>query len=156
MLLFRGPSQDPAPRAGPHPKRPAHGAYAGSDRHLRSISTSWTDYDSDTSFRTWSRAIDTRTGDYRESPNATEYGLGPILGNLPGANVPGFPEAGRFYEMGFDGRPGGIRWFMVFDTEEVTLWDFTDASPVPQNPAGFLSNVWHAPSTCLPSANPRV
>jgi len=60
--------------------------------------------------------------------------------------VPGFPEVGRFYEMGFDWRPDGIRWFMVFDTEEVTLWDFTDTSLVPQNPAAFLFNVWHAPS----------
>jgi beta-glucanase (GH16 family) len=108
--------------------------------------SSWTDYDDDNSFRKWSRAIDTRSGDYRESPSATEYGLGPVLGNIPGANVPGFPEGGRFYEMGFEWQPDRIRWFIVFDSEEVTLWDFSDASLIAQNPASFLFNVWHAPS----------
>ena len=56
------------------------------------------------------------------------------------------PEPGTFYEMGFAWQPDRLRFFMVFDSEEVTLWDFTDATLIPQNPAQFLFNVWHAPT----------
>jgi hypothetical protein len=108
--------------------------------------SSWTDFDNDSSFRRWARGIDTRTGDYSEAIGAGVYGLGPVIGNVPGAKKPGFPVAGAFYEMGFDWYSDHIRWFIVFDGVEVTLWDFRDKSLIPQNASSFLFNVWHAPT----------
>jgi hypothetical protein len=105
--------------------------------------TSWTDYDDDGSFRKWSRAVDTRTGEYRESVTSGTYGLGPVLGVIEQARQPGFPRVDELYELGFDWQPDSIRFFIVLDGAEVTLWDFTDASLIPQQPARFMLNVWH-------------
>ncbi|APR88313.1 cellulose-binding, family II [Minicystis rosea] len=104
--------------------------------------SSWTNYTDDTAFRKWSRGVDTATGDYLESPSDHEFGLIPI-GNDPAFKHPGFPEPFTYYEMGFDWEPTHIRFFIVLDGQEVTLWDFTNQALIPQHPAPFLFNVWH-------------
>lgn len=105
--------------------------------------SSWTDYDNDNSFRKRSRGIDMRTGEYRESPTTNQYGMGPVLGVIPQARRPDFPRADTFYEMGWDWQPHSIRFFIVLDGEEVTLWDLRDRSVIPQHPAAMMFNVWH-------------
>lgn len=105
--------------------------------------TSWIDYDDASGeFRKWSRAIDTATGDVSESPSDHEYGLVPV-GNDPAFLHPGFPADGAYYEMGFDWEKAHVRWFIVLDGKEITLWDFTNQALIPQHPAPFLFNVWH-------------
>ncbi|MDY0003828.1 MAG: glycoside hydrolase family 16 protein [Polyangia bacterium] len=110
--------------------------------------TVWTDYD-EVAFRKTSRVIDTRTGEYYQTPPGEEdtYNLGSSpLGTIPEAAMPGFPAPGAFYEMGFDWDPDRVRYFMVIEGQEVTLWDFDDPSLVPQNSAWFLFNLWHTGS----------
>jgi hypothetical protein len=105
--------------------------------------SSWIDYDDATgNFRKWSRAVDTATGDYLESPSDHEYGVN-LVGNDPTFKHTGFPEAGKYYEMGFDWEPDHIRFFVVFDGQEQTLWDFQNQALIPQHAAPFLFNVWH-------------
>jgi hypothetical protein len=107
--------------------------------------TIWKEYASDTSFIKWTRVIDTATGNYSESPNDHEYGLVP-KGQSDAFRHPGFPNPDAFYEMGFEWHADRIRYFIVLDGSEITLWDFHDAAHVPQLEAPFLFNLWHAPS----------
>jgi hypothetical protein len=106
--------------------------------------TVWSQYSSDTKFIKLTRVIDTATGDYSESPNDHEYGLVP-KGHDDAYRIPGFPKADSFYEMGFEWHPTRIRYFIVLDGTELTLWNFDDAAHVPQLDAPFLFNLWHAP-----------
>ncbi|HVT36267.1 MAG TPA: glycoside hydrolase family 16 protein [Nevskiaceae bacterium] len=107
--------------------------------------TSWTDYDSETSFRKWTRVIDTSTGDIWESVADDQFDIHKI-GNDPAFLIPGFPDANTFYEMGFDWEPDHIRWFLVNGGQEITLWNFTNAQLVPNLPATLIFNLWHANS----------
>src|SRR5262249_4739687 len=105
--------------------------------------TSWIDYDDATGdFRKWSRVVDTATGDVLESVSDDSYDLAKV-GNQPELRHPGFPDAGAYYELGFDWEPTSIRFFLVVDGQEQTLWDFTNPALVPQHEAPFLFNVWH-------------
>ena len=105
--------------------------------------TAWTDYQGEPErFVKWTRSIDLATGDYSESPSDHEYGLVP-KGNAPELRRPGFPDPGAFYEMGFEWHPSRLRFFLLIDGTEVTLWDLTDARYVPQRPSRWLFNVWH-------------
>jgi len=105
--------------------------------------TIWTEYDSDAQGENVhvSRAIDTATGDYWDTLNYT-IDLG--SGNDAGLLLDGFPEAGAFYEMGFDWEPDSVRYFLVFGGEEITLWTWEDPAYIPSLPAPFLFNVWHS------------
>ena len=110
--------------------------------------TVWTDYD-EAAFLKTSRVIDTRTGEYYQTPPGAEgtYDLSETpVGTLAEAALPGFPAPGAFYEIGFDWRPDRIRYFMVIEGSEVTLWDLEEAARIPQNEASFLINVWHSSS----------
>ncbi|HVK55055.1 MAG TPA: glycoside hydrolase family 16 protein [Burkholderiales bacterium] len=111
--------------------------------------TTWTDYSGDepNQFRKKSRAIDMRTGDYRETPKGQEgnYDTFPA-GNLSEVRMTGFPQAGAYYTVGFDWYSNRIRWYIVINGKEVTLWDLTDTSVIPQNPATFMLNIWHSPT----------
>lgn len=105
--------------------------------------TTWTDYQADPErFLKWTRSIDLATGDYFESPSDHEYGL-VRKGSLPEFRRPGFPDANAFYEMGFEWHPSRLRFFIVIDGTEVTLWDFRDARYIPQRASHWLFNVWH-------------
>jgi len=47
--------------------------------------------------------------------------------------------------LGFEWHADRIRYFIVLDGSELTLWDFRDAAHVPELEAPFLFNLWHAP-----------
>ncbi len=109
--------------------------------------SSWTDYEDDSNFLKVSRAVDLETGEaYQTAPGAEgSYGLAddPVE-TISGARVPGTALAGDFFELGFTWETDRIRFFIVLDGEEVTLWDFQDARFIPQNPAAFHYNLWHS------------
>jgi hypothetical protein len=107
--------------------------------------TIWKEYSSDTRFIKLTRVVDTATGNYSESPNDHEYGLVP-KGHDDVFKRPDFPNPDAFYEMGFEWHADRIRYFIVLDGTEVTLWDFRDAAHVPQLESPFLFNLWHAPT----------
>ncbi len=111
--------------------------------------TTWTDYSGDglNQFRKKSRAIDMRTGDYSETPKGQEGDWDTFpAGNLPAVRMTGFPQAGAYYTIGFDWYSNRIRWYIVIDGKEVTLWDLADTSVIPKNPATFMLNIWHSSS----------
>jgi hypothetical protein len=101
--------------------------------------SSWTDYD-ETGFRKWTRAIDLATGAIYESPSDHEYGLVPA-GQDPQLARPDLLT--DYAELGFDWYPDRVRFVAVDGTEELTLWELTDAALVPQRESGWLFNVWH-------------
>ena len=53
--------------------------------------------------------------------------------------------------MGFDWQPDHVRYFIVIEDQEITLWNFKsiDQDPtgtknfIPQNSSHFMLNVWH-------------
>jgi hypothetical protein len=112
--------------------------------HVLSLTT-WTDYSSDTSFNKFTRLIDFSTGAYSETVTPNSFDLQP-KGTLPELLHPEFPAANTFYEMGFDWRPGELRFFLVLGGTEITLWDYTDPRQIPKLTSALLLNVWH-PST---------
>ena len=79
--------------------------------------------------------------------------------------VPGFLATADFYEMGFDWHTATLRFFIVVNGVERTLWTIPDgtatAAFIPQNPANFMFNLWHTspdwindtPATDYPNAD---
>ena len=110
--------------------------------HIVSL-TSWTDYEAKPErFRKWTRVIDFATGEYQESVSDHAYDLAP-RGSRPEFKRPGFPDPDAFYEVGFEWHASRLRFFIVLDGAELTLWDFQDARYIPARPSNFLFNVWH-------------
>lgn len=103
--------------------------------------SSWTDY-SDDRFIKRTRVVDLASGAYSETPSDRRYDLVP-MGTLAGVAHPGFPDPDTYYEMGFEWHPTRVRFFIVLDGQELTLWDMNDARDVPQRPAYLLFDVWH-------------
>ncbi len=116
--------------------------------------TTWTDYQAAPErFLKWTRALDLATGEYFDSPSDHEYGV-VLRGRSRELVHPGFPDPDAFYEMGFDWHPARLRFFIVLDGQEVTLWDYADARYIPQRPAAWLFNVWHPDSHWFGSGGP--
>jgi chitodextrinase len=107
--------------------------------------TTWTDYESDTAFRKKSRAINLRTGDYKQTANGREgeHGNYTETGNMPDVRIADFPS-NHYYVLGFDWEPDRIHWYMIIDGKEVTLWDLTQQNIIPQREANFIVNLWHS------------
>lgn len=108
--------------------------------------TVWTDYDDDTHFQKVTRMVDMLTGEYyqTEAGKEGEYGVGhEPLGTIPGIAGSGFDITKNFYEIGFDWYSEQIRYFVVIDGAEITLWDYSEKTRIPQNASKFLFNLWH-------------
>lgn len=108
--------------------------------------TSWTGYTDDTHMRKKSRTIDLDTGTIHVGIT-DDYGYDaadPLDGTIdPALAHPGWYDPAAYYEMGWDWQADHVRWFIVLDGKEITLWTLTDASRVPQHPAKMLFNLWH-------------
>ncbi len=104
--------------------------------------TIWTEYTDDTHCKNQSRVIDTRTGTV--SVFADDQSSGDQTGteSHPELALPGWPEAGTFYEMGFTWAPDHLTYFMVVGGTMLTLWDATDATRIPQLPMEQHFNIW--------------
>jgi hypothetical protein len=104
--------------------------------------TIWSEYTSDAAGKNQhvTRTIDTKTGDYEDTLNySTVLGSGNDT-----AFKHSFPDPNAFYEMGFEWHAAKMRYFIVLDGQEITLWTYTDSKYIPTLPASFLFNVWHS------------
>lgn len=104
--------------------------------------SSWTDYD-DNGFYKVTRRIDLTTGELYQTPEQGEsqYDL-EAAGSLQNWQ-PIALSSGQFYTVGFDWQADSIRWFIERDDQEVTLWHFSDARFIPQQPGQFMLNLWY-------------
>jgi hypothetical protein len=104
--------------------------------------TIWTEYDDKGGAVSTTRRVDVDTGDYYETP----LGGGDLAkaGHSDAFKHPGFPDPQAFYEMGFEWHAASLRYFIVLDGAEITLWDFHETKYIPHLDASFLFNIWHA------------
>jgi beta-glucanase (GH16 family) len=102
--------------------------------------TIWSEYTSDTAKRGVTRVIHTQTGAYEDTTDDQDSGHG----SKPEFKLAGFPDPNAFYEMGFEWHADHIRYFIVVNGAELTLWTYTYAQYIPTLPAAFLFNVWHS------------
>jgi hypothetical protein len=103
--------------------------------------TIWTEYTDDTHLKNQSRVVDTKTGTvyvYANDSEGTETGTE----SHPELLIPGFPQAGTFYEMGWTWATDHLEYFMVVGGAQVTLWNATDATRIPQAPMEQHFNIW--------------
>jgi hypothetical protein len=118
------------------------------------VLSAWSDYEKDAAgvetFRRRSHAVDTASGDVYDTPAADGLAF-TKTGNVPALAHPGFPAAGAFYEVGIERGPADVRFFIVLDGVETTLWDLTDATFVPQVPMPLMLNLWHPATHWVPA-----
>ena len=119
------------------------------------VLTAWTDYqknrDGSEQFVRRSHAVDLSSGDLYDSVSDSTHGYA-RTGNDPALLRPGFPAGGTFYEVGYDWQSTTVRFFIVIDGIELTLWTLADANLIPQVPLQFRYNLWHPEAHWLPPA----
>jgi hypothetical protein len=103
--------------------------------------TIWTEYTDDTHLKNQSRVVDTKTGTVYVYANDQE-GTQTSTESHPELAIAGFPQAGAFYEMGWEWAADHLRYFLVSGGVELTLWDATDATRIPQLPVEQHFNIW--------------
>jgi hypothetical protein len=113
--------------------------------------TVFTDYDSDTQFRQLSHVIDFSTGNSYDTPSAEQSGF-TLTSTDPAFLYPGLFAADAFYEVGFEWHSSSLRFFMMLNGTEQTLWTLSDATHIPQQPVSFLYNLWHPATHWFPSS----
>jgi len=114
--------------------------------------TTWTDYDYDAATDTETiqkvtRVIDLSNGKAYETPAGQEgtYNVdySTVIETIPEMALPTLATDDAYYEMGFDWHSTYIHFFIVLDGKEVTLWNYTDATYIPQNKAYMMFNLWY-------------
>ena len=117
--------------------------------------TVFTDYEVNTAgterFEKLTRAIDFSTGDVYDtvSSQSEEFALTDTVAEFV---RPGFPASDAFYEVGFDWHTDAIRFFIVLDGGELSLWTLNDPLRIPQQPVHFVYNLWHPESHWHPAS----
>ena len=117
--------------------------------------TVFTDYQIDDAgaeqFEKLSRAIDFSTGDVYDtlSSQRDEFALTDTVAEFM---RPDFPATDAFYEVGFDWHTDAIRFFIVLDGTELSLWTLSDPMRIPQQPVHFVYNLWHPASHWHPAS----
>ncbi len=109
--------------------------------------TVWTDYEESptTAFQRSSRAINMRTGAFRETAfGNTSFAGAWTNGTLPGLAVANFPAPSAYYTLGFEWTENTVRYFMIDGDEEIDLYTVSGKTYVPQRPAELLLNFWHS------------
>jgi hypothetical protein len=116
--------------------------------------SSWTDYDGATGqFRRLSHGVDLATGAIYDSPSDRAYGI-VRTGTDPSLVRRGFPRADTFYEMAVAWSRDLVRFSIVIDGEELTLWELRDTRYIPTAPMTALFNVWHPGEHWFPPDGP--
>jgi hypothetical protein len=117
------------------------------------VLTAWADFQREAggqeTFSKSSRAIDTATGDMYDAVSPTERAFA-RTGTSSALVRGGFPAPGAFYEVGIEWTSTHVRFFIVLDGAEVTLWDMTDVRYVPQVPLPLMYNLWHPQTHWVP------
>jgi hypothetical protein len=123
------------------------------------VLTVWSDYQEEKNggetFLRATRAIDLASGDIYDGVSDHERAY-VKTGSDPGLAHPGFAPGAGFQEIGIDWRADAVRFFVVLDGIEVTLWTLTDSRLIPQVPLGFCFNLWHPTTHWLPPAAPAL
>jgi hypothetical protein len=114
--------------------------------------TVFTDYESDTQFRKLSHLIDFSTGTLYDTPSAEKDGF-TKTSTVAAFLRPELFDSTTFYEIGFEWHTASLRFFMVLDGADVTLWTLTDPTHIPQRPVTFLYNLWHPAAHWFPSTS---
>jgi hypothetical protein len=121
------------------------------------VLTAWADFqrapDGQEIFSKLSRAIDLSTGDVHDAVSPTERAFAKT-GHSADFVHAGFPAPGTFYELGIEWQSTRVRFFIVLDGAEVTLWDMTDARYVPEVPLPLMYNLWHPATHWVPQMTP--
>lgn len=114
--------------------------------------TTWTDYDYDSTtdtetFRKYTRVIDLATGKAYETPtgkeNTYDVDYSTVKETIPEMALPSFATDNVYYEMGFEWKSTSLRYFIVLNGKEITLWNYTNSTYIPQNKAFMMFNVWY-------------
>lgn len=113
--------------------------------------TTWTDYDVNGGVEVFlkvTRAVDMTTGKIYQTKPGFEgsYGNMAQVATIPDAVISNFLVSGAYYELGLDYQSSYLRFTIMNNGKEVTLWDYTDSKYIPQNPMSFMFNVWHTDS----------
>jgi hypothetical protein len=103
--------------------------------------TIWTEYTDDKHLKNQARVVDTRTGTVLVFANDSQ-GNETGTESHPELAIAGFPQAGTFYEMGWTWAHDHLRYFLVSGGKELTLWDATDTTRIPQAPMEQHFNIW--------------
>ena len=122
------------------------------------VLTCWTDFEAATAttperFIKRSHAVDLSTGDVYDTVSDSDNAFAKTT---TGSDLvyPGFPEPDGFYEVGFDWQPSSVRFFIVNQGRELTLWTLGDATLIPQVPLQFMLNLWHPTEHWIPARSP--
>ena len=107
--------------------------------------------DSPAAFRKLSHVIDFTTGNYYDTPSASQEGF-VKSGNDPAFLRPELFDSNQFYELGYEWHTDSLRFFLMLDGADVTVWTLTDASHVPQLPVTFVFNARHTASHWYPAS----
>jgi len=122
------------------------------------VLTCWSDFEQATAttperFIKRSHAVDMSTGDSYDTVSDSDNAFAKTT---TGSDLvdPGFPAANGFYEVGFDWEPSRVRFFIVDQGREMTLWTLGDTKVIPQVPLQFIFNLWHPTEHWLPARSP--
>lgn len=114
--------------------------------------TTWTDYQYNDATKTETikkvtRVIDLNTGKAYETPpgkeGTYEVDYDTVKAIIPEMALPKLATDDAYYEMGFEWRSNLLRYFIVLNGKEVTLWNYTDATYIPQNKVKMMFNLWY-------------
>ena len=104
--------------------------------------TIWTEYTDGGHLKNQSRVINTQSGEVSiyAYDDADEHQTG--TEKHPELLIPGWPQAGAFYEMGWTWAPDHLNYFLASGGTDVSLWEATDATRIPQAPMSQRFNLW--------------
>jgi len=101
-------------------------------------------------FRKLSHLVDFSSGTEYDTPadNSDQF---VASGTNPKLLRPNLVKANHYYELGYEWHRDSIRFFILDDTDELTLWTLSDATHVPQLPVYLMYNVWHPETHWFPA-----
>ena len=122
------------------------------------VLTCWSDFERATAtaperFIKRSHAVDMSTGDIYDTISDTGNAFAKTSTAID-LVYPGFPDPNGFYEVGFDWQPSSVRFFIVKDGREITLWTLGDSKLIPQVPLQLMLNLWHPTEHWIPARSP--
>ena len=116
------------------------------------VLSAWSDYQVDAAgaetFLKLSHAIDPATGDVYDTPAANRSRVHEDGQRSPElARSRASPRPTRLlHDVGIEWQPDHVRFFIVLDGRELTLWTLTERAFVPQVPLPMMFNLWHPPA----------
>jgi hypothetical protein len=106
--------------------------------------------DNPPAFRKLARVIDFASGDYWDTPSASQEGF-TKTGNSAAFTHPELFDSSSFYEIGFEWHTDSLRFFIALGGADLDLWTLSDPTHIPQEPLSFIYNAWHPPTHWFPA-----